>query len=279
MSRTALPRSFGREAFGGDPENYHRARPRYPDMVWTALRENAGLTQGSSILEIGAGTGVATEMLLSANPRVLTAVEPDPRLATFMRSRCAQKQLEVVVSPFEDMALPEGGYDLAVSATAFHWLDPVPALRRIRAALRPGGSVALFWNIFGDRERADPFHEATAHLFTDGLVSPSGGGSTDTPFGLDAEARIADFERSGLEPRISRTFQWTLTLDPDEVRALYATFSNVSALPEARRNALLDGLSHIASEQFMGAVSRNMTTSMYIAGRDQPEVPKDYFAE
>src|SRR5689334_4976575 len=63
-----IDRSFGREAFGLDPANYHAARPPYPGIVWTTLRERAGLREGIDILEIGAGTGLATEHLLAASP-------------------------------------------------------------------------------------------------------------------------------------------------------------------------------------------------------------------
>jgi hypothetical protein len=61
----SLERSFGRRAFGLDPANYHAARPPYPELVWHALRERAGLRAGIDILEIGAGTGLATGPLLA----------------------------------------------------------------------------------------------------------------------------------------------------------------------------------------------------------------------
>ena len=59
--------------------------------------------------------------------------------------------------------------------------------------------------------------------------------------------------------------EWTLTLDPPGVRRLYATYSNVTALPVAERERLLDGLETIARERFGGVVTRNMTTALYVA--------------
>ena len=56
MPGPVLDLSFGREAFGLDPANYHAARPAYPQMVWAFMRERAGLRPGIDILEIGAGT-------------------------------------------------------------------------------------------------------------------------------------------------------------------------------------------------------------------------------
>lgn len=267
MSRDTLARSFGREAFGLSPENYHSARPAYPPAVWELLRQQAGLRAGISILEIGAGTGLATEHLLAHDPRRLLAVEPDARLAEFLRTRLPRPELELVERPFEELDEAPQSYDLIVSATAFHWLDAVPALRRIHALLRHGGSAALIWNVFGDNSRPDPFHEASAHLFAGHRPSPSGGGTKQTSYGLDSEARLRDFEEASFHAEPPAMFEWTLTLDPPAVRRLYATYSNVVALEAEKREALLDALEDLARVDFGGVVTRNMTTSVFIARR------------
>lgn len=263
---SVLDRSFGRAAFGRDPANYHRARPAYPELVWAALRERAGLKTGIDILEIGAGTGLATEHLLAAKPSRLVAIEPDPRLAQFLRQQHSAP-LDVIASPFEEVDLAASSFDLVTSATAFHWLDAVPALERIHRALRPGGAVALWWNNFGDSSRADPFHEATAHLFVGHKSSPGGSGITELPYALDTEARLRDLREAGFAPDAPQIDAWTLTLDAAAVRRLYATYSNINALPPDERERVLDGLMEIAERTFGGVVTRNMTTAIYTARR------------
>lgn len=262
-----LHRSFGREAFGGDPANYDSARPPYPETTWQALRERAGLRPGIDILEIGAGTGLATRQLLAHQPRRLVAIEPDRRLAEYLRAAVPSERLTVVAEPFETAELPGSSFDLVVCATAFHWLDPVPALVRMRSLLRPGGHVALWWNVFGEPGRPDAFHDATAHLFSGHPTSPSGGGTVELPFGLDTAARLADFAAAGLVADLPEVLRWTLRLDTNAMRRLYATYSNVSALPADERARLLDGLAEVAERQFGGVVERNLTTSVYTARR------------
>jgi len=262
-----LHRSFGREAFGGDPANYDRARPPYPEATWQALRERAGLRQGIDILEIGAGTGLATRVLLEHEPGRLLAIEPDRRLAEYLQAAVPSDRLTVVAEPFETAELAGGSFDLAACATAFHWLDPVPALARMRTLLRPGGHVALWWNIFGEPGRPDAFHDATARLFTGHPTSPSGGGTVALPFGLDTEARLANFAAAGLLADPPQLFRWTLGLDTGAMRRLYATYSNVTALPPDERERLLDGLADVAEHEFGGVVERNLTTSIYTARR------------
>ena len=261
----SLERSFGKEAFGADPANYHNARPPYPLATWDALAQRAGLRAGVDILEIGAGTGLATIPLLTHDPTRVVAIEPDARLAGFLARIAADPRLTVIDETFEDVELRPASFDLVISATAFHWLDPVPALKRISDILRDDGAVALIWNDFGDAGRPDPFHEATAHLFEGHRVSTSGGGSGKLSFASDADARLADFGAAGFIADEPQFLRWTLALDPEGVRALYSTYSNVTALPALERVRLLDGLFEIAATQFDGRVERNMTTAIYTA--------------
>jgi SAM-dependent methyltransferase len=267
MTGETLARSFGREAFGLSPENYHLARPPYPSPAWDVLRQRAGLRPGISILEIGAGTGLATEHLLEHGPRRLVAVEPDRRLAGFLRARLSRPGLSVVELPFEELEEVRQSFDLVVSATAFHWLDAVPALRQVHALLRDGGAVALIWNVFGDNGRPDPFHDASAHLFAGHRPSPSGGGTAQTPYGLDREARLRDLAEASFDCEPPAMLEWTLTLDPPAVRRLYATYSNVVALQAEKREKLLDALEDLARSVFGGTVIRNMTTSVFVGRR------------
>jgi SAM-dependent methyltransferase len=264
-----LSRSFGREAFGSDPANYHAARPPYPEATWQALRERGNLKPGIAILEIGAGTGLATAPLLAHDPARLVAVEPNARLAEFLRSHIDDPRLEVFASPFETAGLPPASFDLVASATAFHWLDAVPALRRIHSLLRHGGAVALWWNVFGDPGRHDPFHEATTHLFEGVAESPFFTGG-EPPYALHVAARLRDLADAGFAPDEPQFIEWQLSLDPPHLRALYATWSNIVALPLEKRERLLDSLADIAQREFHGRLERNMTSAIYTAKRLAP---------
>lgn len=259
-----LGKDFGRGAFGSDPANYHAVRPPYPEAVWSALRERAGLRVGIDILEIGAGTGLATGPLLAHEPSRLVAVEPDPRLAVFLRSEQRDPRLEVIEATFEDAALPADAFDLVASGTAFHWLDAVPALTRIRGLLRPGGAVALFWNGYGDSDRVDLFHEATVHLFAGSRPSPASG-TGKVPHAEGAAGRLKDFRDAGYAADEPQFVRQELFYDPPGVRALYATYSNVTALPLDMRERLLDGLMRVAEVEFGGRVMRSLITAIYTA--------------
>jgi SAM-dependent methyltransferase len=264
MREPPIHRTFGRQAFGLNPGGYHAARPSYPDWVFDVLRERCGLAPNVVTFEIGAGTGTATRRLLELGANPLIAVEPDDRLATFLRSTIPDKALTVSIASFEEAALPETSFDLGLSATSFHWLTEDIALAKVAKLLRPGGWWAMVWNVFGDSRRPDPFHEATKLLLS-GPLSPSEGNG-DTPFALDAGARLAALERTqAFDNAEHRTSAWPLVLDPDQTVALYATYSNINIRTD--REAVLAELHRIARDEFQGRVTRNMVTSLYVAQR------------
>jgi SAM-dependent methyltransferase len=232
--------------------------------VYQTLGSRCGLGAGARIFEIGAGTGTATRRLLDLGAERLIAVEPDPRLADFLRRNNPDPALNVIVSAFEDAVFKHTTFDLGVSGTAFHWVEEDRALAKIALLLRPGGWWAAFWNVFGDDSRPDRFHEATKELLG-GPSSPSAG-ERGVPFGLDAEARLVALRRTGGFDIIdSRMSTWSLILNPDQVVALYGTYSNISIRPD--REAVLAELGRVAREKFGGRVVRNMITSLYIARR------------
>lgn len=257
----SLPLEFGREAFGGNPAGYHAARPGYPDWVFDTLVSRCGLCAGASVFEIGPGTGKATRRLLDLGARPLVAIEPDRRLADFLRANNADSALKVIVAPFEAAVLEASSFDLGVCATALHWLDEEASLQKIAGLLRPGGWWAAVWNVFGDSVRDDPFHAATRHLLQ-GPAYPTG--ESGISFGLDVAARLAAVKRSGAFDIAEHEARgWSLILNAQQTVALYASYSNIVARPD--REAVLAEIGRIARDEFGDSVVRNMTTSLYIA--------------
>lgn len=256
---TPISMREGRERFGDDPGNYDAARPRYPERVWEILAERCGLREHATVFEVGPGTGTATRELVARGAEV-TAVEPDARLAAFL----AAKQPGVVVKneTFEGVRLRAERFDIGVAATSFHWVeDQRRGLRKVHRLLRPGGAWAMWWNIFGDPLGEDAFHEATGQMMSERTgVDPA---SRRGWFPLEAEERTAELEGAGFVAVRHEVIHFTHRSSPEETRALYATFSNVTRLPEAERESVLDEIARVAREEFGGMVERPMLTSVY----------------
>jgi SAM-dependent methyltransferase len=258
-----IDRREGRSLFGLDPAAYDRVRPDYPERVYDLLRERCDLTASTRVLEIGAGSGNVTRRLIELGAGSVVAIEPDEALAGYLSSTVPD--VEVRVEAFEDTALPDSSFDLAIAATAFHWIDQNIGLRKIYQLLRPGGWWAMWANVFGDPDKNDAFHEATKDILEPLAQSPSEGEMARPPFALDIEARRGDLADAGFENVEYELMRWTLVLTAVETRALYATYGSISRLEPEAREKLLDHIASIADEEFGGRVQRNMITSIYAA--------------
>src|SRR5918995_6583381 len=122
---------------------YDEVRPGYPgdlfdDVVWLS-----GIPAGGKILEIGCGTGQATVPFARRGYSIL-CIELGQNMAAVARGNLEGfARTEVRTGDFEKWPLQEAAFDLAISATAFHWLDPEVAYPKVARILRHDGSLAL----------------------------------------------------------------------------------------------------------------------------------------
>jgi SAM-dependent methyltransferase len=117
MERPEL--KLGRTAFGGNPQAYDAARADYPARLFKLIRARCAIGPMTRAFEIGPGTGKATRPMLDLGLGSLIGVEPDARLAAYLRKELADPRLRLVEATFEAADLPEGGFDLGYAATSF----------------------------------------------------------------------------------------------------------------------------------------------------------------
>lgn len=130
-----------------DPDRYPAAIrkeiARFDEFQDAVAAATAGL-DARRILELGIGTGETARRVYALHPgAALTGIDAsEPMLA---RARELFPDADLRLGRLED-PLPEGSFDLAVSALAVHHLPPggkQDLFRRIAAVLRPGGRFAL----------------------------------------------------------------------------------------------------------------------------------------
>lgn len=120
---------------------YDRARPSYPDAAATWLTGGAA-ARGSLVLELGAGTGKLTEVLVRGGQE-LVVTEPLPDMVRRLRDRLP---VSPVVATAERIPMSLRSVDTVVCGQSFHWFDHDIALEEIAQVLRPGGQLSLVWN-------------------------------------------------------------------------------------------------------------------------------------
>ena len=256
-----LARTFNRI-----PDDYE-ARPGYPQQLFDILVKRGALRAGAVVLEIGAGTGQATLPMLELGAEV-TAVEPGAALARRLVERTAGRDLQVIVSTFEEASLPEAAFDLVASATAFHWIDPTVGSAKCARVVRDHGWLALWWTLWGDPDRPDRFHDALLPVLqakAPQLLDPDGG---PRAYVRDLAARAECIEATGaFGPMSHEILNWEGEHDPIGLRRLFATFAGWLALPKHIQSELLSDVERLARDEFGGTVRRPYQTVLYLASR------------
>ncbi len=99
---------------------------------------------GAEVIDVGAGTGHATGLLLKRGARVVAA-EPGAAMATQLRR--ALPEVPLVRAVGEALPFKAVSADMITYAQSWHWTDPARSVREAVRVLRPGGAMVLFWNI------------------------------------------------------------------------------------------------------------------------------------
>jgi SAM-dependent methyltransferase len=254
-----------RRSFNAAASTYHRGRPPYPDAVFDLLSNRCGLRPGARVLDIGAGTGLATGPLLAAGAHVV-AVEPGANLAAILAATHACDRLDVTIADFETADLPDG-FDLAVAATSLHWLDPVTAIEKVAGLIRPGGWLAAWWNEFGDTNRPTPFRDRLDDVYHDLLPAEPGYRSSRSHV-LDTDRWRHRLTAGGWFDDVALdVVEWHQTLTADTARDLWSTFPNIAELTPPDREQFLTRLAAIIDDEHGGAVDDPRLTVAYTAAR------------
>lgn len=209
------------DSFGGAARDYDRYRPRYPRELIAGLVR----PERTSALDIGAGTGIATQQLLAEGAEVL-AVEPDPRMAQVARS----KGLTVELATFENWDPAGREFDLVVFGSSFHWVEPRQALRKVAAILRPGGVLVLMWNRISP---VSPTQSALDAVYSEFLET------TDLrAVDPNREAAVSTMIEQGGFTVARRTAVERHHYDTGHWINMACTYSNVLTLPDSTRARL-----------------------------------------
>jgi SAM-dependent methyltransferase len=224
--------SFGRAA-----DAYRRARPGYPaEAVRWLVPEGA-----TRVLDLAAGTGKLTQALLALGVDVV-AVEPDDA----MRAQLEDAAPGALALPgrADDIPLEDGAVDAVLVAQAWHWFDPTTALPEIARVLRPGGRLAVVWNV---RDHRVPWVDRYTRIIHrgDSLDPLHGAPTLDDRFG----------------PLEQATFEWRHRMPAEDLTTLAASRSNVLTMEEPERARLLADVAELAR------------TDPDLAGRDVVEMP------
>lgn len=145
------------QRFSDRVDNYIKYRPNYPQGVIDCLMEHTGITTESTIVDVGSGTGIFSELLLKNDFKVI-GIEPNLEMRLAAERLLQHHQgFKSIDGTAEVTTLPDQQTDLIVATQAFHWFEPATTRKEFKRILTPRGKVALIWN---DRKFDAPFGQA-----------------------------------------------------------------------------------------------------------------------
>jgi SAM-dependent methyltransferase len=217
--------------FGSAAGVYERARPSYPADAIDWLFERTGVGAGDTIVDLGAGTGKLTRLLLPSGARVV-AVEPIPEMRALIDVG------EPIDGTAESIPLENGSAALVTVAQAFHWFDLDRALPEIHRVLRSRGCLALVWNM---RDLEDPVQRGVDDLLAPyrGRLSAQREGRWREPFA--ASPLFGDLETA--------EFRYEQRFTADDLENRVASTSFVAAMSEEERRPLLDEVRALVADR------------------------------
>lgn len=270
MNRTRLE---ARETFDRIADAYDAVRPTYPDTLFDDLAHAAEIAPSDSILEIGCGTGLATQSLARWNCHVV-ALDPGPELLRVARVRLAAfSNIEWIQSSFETWPADESSFKLVIAAQAFHWIAPDRRFVKSASVLRPDGILAVFGNV--PLPFAAPLYEDIQRAYAryaPRLVKPPA-----ENWYLPNGPITAAFADSRLFAEIThRSYPWRRSHTAASYTNLLRSHSDHQLLPAEQRDALLAAIAE-AIEIHGGEFALPYEAHLYFARRvsQPPPVKSD----
>jgi SAM-dependent methyltransferase len=260
-------RNRGRSTFTEVAELYDRVRNRYPTELFTDLIRLARLDETSRILEIGTGTGIATLPPARLGCRIV-GIELGAEMAEVARRKLADyPNVDICVAAFEEWApvgTSNGGlFDLVMSATAFHWIDPAVRFSKSAALLRPGGHLAIlnYWHAAGG---ADSFFERVQKFYELYMPGTEPGLKLTDPRQMVPDT--SDLEACGwfAKPEV-RMYITEETYTREQYIELLTTYSGHRTLDEDRRQRLLDAIGELIDREYAGSIRKCYLNELVVA--------------
>jgi SAM-dependent methyltransferase len=260
---TDTDRELLRATFGQDADLYDQARPGYPDQMFADLAQLAGLNPQARVLEIGCGTGQATRPLAQLGCTIV-AVELSHEMAAVARRNLHDfPNVAIEVSPFEDWPPPATPFDLVLSATAFHWIDPDIRVGKAADVLRPDGTLALIHSehVAGGTEGF--FVDAQSCYERFDPKTPPGWRQVPAADVPDDSTEIDASQRFG--PARFRRYEWEQSYTTRGYLDLLMTYSPTRAMPQPTRDGLLSCLGGLIDRDHNGQISKRHLTQLTLA--------------
>jgi SAM-dependent methyltransferase len=241
------------EGFARTAEDYERSRPSYPEEAVAHLASVFGLGPGRRVVDVAAGTGKLTRLLVGTGADVV-AVEPVAEMRAILAARAPEAT--AVDGTAEDLPLPDGSVDVVTVAQAFHWFDGPAALASFHRVLGGGGGLAVVYN---QRESPPGWLTDVNRI----IVRHRG----SVPQREDGRWREAFASTELFTPLELAEFANPQTLSREDAIGRFRSLSFIGALPADDQERLLGEVARVIDDYGVDPVVIPQTTAVWVCRR------------
>jgi trans-aconitate methyltransferase len=251
-----------KQSFNLLPDSYELYRPNYPTRLYHDVLTYADVHPSNPLLEIGCGTGKATEGFIHQGYKNIDCIEYGQNLAAFSKKKFAdQPGINVFHSSFEDWTSEGKQYSLAFSGTAFHFIPFETGYPKVASILKTDGTIAFFW--FVHVSSNEPVFRSIREVYT--RYAPHLH-ETKLPTLEESikERSYMTLESGHFHELEVQTYKWEQVYSPADYIGLLNTHSGHQVLPHAQKKALYDGIIESIFKH-NGHISKQHVVVLYLA--------------
>ena len=136
-------------------EKFDKWREKYTPELFDYIIKTCGLDETKSCLEIGPGTGQASDFAIKSGCDY-TAIELGLNLASAMRNKYGSyDNFKIIVDDFEAHEFPKSSFDVIYSAATIQWIQEDIAYRKCYDILKNNGYLVMF-RMIDDYKSSNP---------------------------------------------------------------------------------------------------------------------------
>jgi SAM-dependent methyltransferase len=222
-----------RKIFDTIPDAFDKYRPRYSEALFADLIAYADIGAGKQVLELGPGTGQATEPILKTGCDYL-AIELGEHLAAKMQENFgAYPNFSLICDDFITHDFGEAKFDMIYSAATIQWIPEEIAFSKTFSLLKPGGVLAMMLTKSDYRAPNEELYQAIQKVYQEHW-HPEEHYSRKFVYANAVNYGYVDFER--------REFAGRRVMTADEYVAFSGTHCDHIDIPEPHKTAFFEGL-------------------------------------
>ena len=232
---------------------YDKARPHYPAELISHVAHLTQLEPHSKILEVGCGPGTATTAFAEFGCSIV-CVELNAGFCELARRNCKQFQNVVIKqSSFEEWPIEASAFDIVVSASAFHWIQPQVGYPKVAETLRDDGYFVLLWN--KEPQPTSDVCQLFEEIYSQHDLPSLGRFETEAAREQMLKALAQPAIDSGVFKEVSsKQVKMEVKYTAEDYLLLLSSFSPYLNLEESRRNSLFAKLRRKINDDLMGII-------------------------